>query len=314
MSCQVERYNPGYKEAWDQVVANGVNSALIHYRDFIAYHGDRFCEVSSLVFLEGKPVAVFPAEYTDKVVTSHQGLTFGGIIFSRELGPDLYREIIEAILNTYRDTGVEQMTIQVQPAFYWDSPNLASNQQAAFRSCGFHIVSQKVYHTLELPHQVSNKGRRWGIKKGKSHGLQVGRSSDLKRFWEKVLEPNLLQRHAAKPVHSLEEMGYLMSKFPESIQLWAVGDGKEMLGGCILFLHKWVAHCQYISSTQEGRKVQALDLLFSEMMERLHPTVRYLSFGTSIRPSTGLPDAGLVQWKESWGAIPYNTPTWGTRE
>jgi hypothetical protein len=310
MRWQIERYNPRYKNAWDHIVANGANSALIHFRDFIEYHGDRFCENSSLVFLEGNPVAAFPAEHLNRAVTSHRGLTFGGVIFSQELSPDLYLEVTEAILKTYS----EQITLHVQPSFYWDTPTLASIQQTAFKNCGLHIADQKVYHAVQLPHKVSHKGRRWGIKKGRSHGLQVKRSGDIKSFWEKVLTPNLMERHAAMPIHSLEEMDYLMSKFPEAIQLWSVGDGKEMLGACILFLHKSVAHCQYISSTSEGRNLQALDLLFSELMERIYPAVRYLSLGTSIYPSTGLPDAGLVQWKESWGAIPYPTSTWSREE
>ena len=49
------------------------------------YHSDRFQDFSLLVFKNNKLVALLPANIVDKVVYSHQGLTYGGMIYSKIL-------------------------------------------------------------------------------------------------------------------------------------------------------------------------------------------------------------------------------------
>ncbi len=118
--------------------------------------------------------------------------------------------------------------------------------------------------------------------------------------------PCLEQRHQARPIHSLKEIQLLKSRFPDSIQLWIAALDGETLAGTVLFLIGNIVHCQYIASIEKGRKLRALDLLFAQLVEKEFGHKSGFSLGTAILPDTGLPDKGLIHWKESFGAKPVS--------
>ena len=49
------------------------------------YHKERFEDFSLLVFDKVKLVAVLPANRVDNKVYSHQGLTYGGLVYASKL-------------------------------------------------------------------------------------------------------------------------------------------------------------------------------------------------------------------------------------
>ena len=54
------------------------------------------------------------------------------------------------------------------------------------------------------------------LRKAHQNGVTVVRDASLPEFWE-VLNENLEKRFGAKPVHTLQEMELLKSRFPENI-------------------------------------------------------------------------------------------------
>ena len=83
MSIEIVPYTPANETVWDEFCAGAVNATFLHTRRFLSYHGDRFKDMSVLMMESGKPVGLFPAAESlsdSKVVISHPGITYGGIV------------------------------------------------------------------------------------------------------------------------------------------------------------------------------------------------------------------------------------------
>ncbi|WP_113922809.1 GNAT family N-acetyltransferase [Cognataquiflexum aquatile] len=310
MQIRILPYIQELQKDWDNLIENSINASLIHFRNYMQYHQDRFVDCSACIFLEDNLVAVFPAEIQNGKIFSHRGLTFGGPIFLKALKPTIIQEIITELKLYFKALNSTSIQIHLAPVFYWKNSLAYYEMQGVLASCNFLPIQEKVYQTVSLPISIKDRGKIWGKKKAEKHHLRVNYSSDLAFFWENILIPNLRSRFNANPTHTLEEISFLHKSFPGKIQLWAVFKDDNMLGGCLTFSHGDVLHVQYIGATEDGKSHSALDLLFYIIIEKSAPNYKYLSMGVSTNPINGLPNQGLVKWKKSWGASEYSTPSW----
>ena len=143
--------------------------------------------------------------------------------------------------------------------------------------------------------------RRRGIVRAQQAGISVERSDDYSAFWQ-VLTDNLSTKYGLKPVHSLDEITLLHSRFPENIKLYqAVKDG-TVIGGVVLYLSEKVVHAQYSSATPEGKRLGAMDLLYNQIMNFDFRDYPYFDFGRSTENADGSGlNETLVFQKEGFG-------------
>ncbi|MFC4873610.1 hypothetical protein [Negadavirga shengliensis] len=299
----VQRYHSGLEDQWESVLERSINGTFMHSRKFISYHGDRFEDFSLLIYRGGDLVALLPAEKEGKKVFSHRGLTYAGWIVAPGLDEADSEGMIGATLAYLGSHKLETLMIKSVPEFYYTTFSQALSR--AFQRQNPEVLKTQKHYTTSLPFRIKDRGKLWGRKKAIAHGLRVGRSDDFKVFWENILIPNLQERHATRPVHKLEEIMLLRERFPENIQLYLVFDREGAVGGSVLFVTPEVAHTQYIASTPAGRNMRALDLLMTTLLEETFSEKKYFSMGISDEPDTGLPNEGLVKWKESLGAKTY---------
>lgn len=303
-------YTSDLRRDWDQLISDGVNSALVHYRGYLDYHKDRFLDCSVMIYEGDVLLGVFPAEEKEKAIYSHRGITFGDVVFKKKLEKKYLAEIIESISSYYKRSKHTSLEIRSIPAFYWKDQALYYAYQEVLKSKKFIKVQQKTFQTVCLPLMLQDRGRKWGIRKAQSLGLHVNANASLEPFWSEVLSPNLWETYQSRPTHSLEEMQGLMEQFPEAIQCWAVNLQEEIFAGVLTFKHDDVLHLQYTSANAAGKKARALDLLLFELMQACEGKYRYVSLGTSIDPKNQQINPTLTQWKDSWGAVGYETGTW----
>jgi hypothetical protein len=151
--------------------------------------------------------------------------------------------------------------------------------------------------------------RRRGVKKGAAAGLQVIEENDFSPFWQ-LLEANLMARYHTQPVHSLSEIMLLKSRFPQNIRLFSVYRGSEIVGGTVLYIDGVVVKTQYISASEDGRHIGALDFLFSSLLDKFAAEgYRYFDFGTSNFKTSDDLHESLIFQKEGFGgrAVCYDT-------
>lgn len=261
-----------------------------------------------MIFRENNPVAIFPAESNAHSVYAHRGLTYAGWIVKALLSREQLKEMVSSTLEYLKSQGYQNLYIRPVPDFFCNSDQTDLTQTLLeFRP---ETVSTRTFHATALPFSIRDRGKKWGARRAKFHQITTGPSENYADFWEQLLIPNLRDRYQAGPVHTLEEILLLKSKFPDHIQLRLAYRDAELLGGTVLFLDHSIVHTQYISSSPKGRKLRALDLLFANLVEEFNATKKYLSLGTSIDSNFGLPIPGLVDWKESLGAKPYEVPVY----
>ena len=81
----IRPYQESDYELWNTFVSAAKNATFLFHRDFMEYHKERFEDFSLLVFDKVKLVAVLPANRIENKVYSHQGLTYGGLVYTSKL-------------------------------------------------------------------------------------------------------------------------------------------------------------------------------------------------------------------------------------
>ena len=115
-----------------------------------------------------------------------------------------------------------------------------------------------------------------------------------------------------RPVHTVEEMELLYSRFPRNIVQYNAYLGDEVLAGLTFYISPQVLHGQYCSSTPLGKKLGAVDALYEKAMYEDFTDYVYLDFGRSTEGDGSILNDGLVAQKEGFGgrAICYDTYEW----
>jgi len=117
-----------------------------------------------------------------------------------------------------------------------------------------------------------------------------------------VLSQVLSVKHKKNPVHTVEEMKLLHSRFPDKIKLHVVRKDGVVVAGSVMYIMEQVAHSQYIAASDEGKKCGALDLLFNTLINDAYADKQYFDFGISTESGGSWLNEGLIFQKEGFGA------------
>ena len=84
------------------------------------------------------------------------------------------------------------------------------------------------------------------------------------------------------------------------------------MGGTILYLCDRVAHAQYISASEKGKQLHAIDALYEQILRHDYTDMPFFDFGKSTVGSGCDLNEQLVFQKEGFGAraVCYDTYEW----
>lgn len=305
---QVTRYNPERKAQWDAFVKESRNGTFLFLRDYMDYHADRFVDHSLMYFSDkGKLIAVLPANERDGELFSHQGLTYGGLVMG-------CKTKAEDVLEAFKATGqylVEQSFTALHykqvPMPYCKYPSQEDDYAlwlngAEMTSCKLGtavLMTDSTTDYLKMVRATKKTDRNRLLRMG----YAVDNEADIADFWP-VLTENLRHSFDAKPVHTLEEMKLLMSRFPRNIRCSVIRNAQgEVEAGAVLFLTDTVVHTQYLSATEQGKRSNAMDCLLLSLILHYRETGRYtyFEFGTSMDDDNIHLKTGLIAQKEGFG-------------
>lgn len=297
---QAIRYSGVHREKWDQFVAGSKNGAFLFLRGYQDYHAGRFPDHSYLFVKGGRVAALLPASNSGDQLTSHGGLTFGGVISDHRMTQPLMLEVFEVLMSRLREDGIRRLVYKASPSFYHRFPS-DEDGYALFRF-GASLVRRDLNSVVcpQCRPQFQERRQR-GLKKALRAGLEVRETEDYPAFW-RILTDVLESRHGKMPVHTLEEIQMLRRTFPQHIRLFAVYGSGELLAGAVIYENAGVAHAQYIGSSPAGMEAGALDLLFSELITSVYLHKKWFSFGVSTESGGTCLNEGLVAFKEGFGA------------
>ena len=307
----IRRYTPADSEEWDAFVRKAKNGSFLNERNYMDYHSDRFHDHSLMAFSDDKLIALLPANEREETLYSHQGLTFGGWITDTRMTAAMMLDVFEKMNVYLHDNGFTKLIYKALPHIYHRYP-AEEDLYAIFRNANYRIIGRDIATTVMREHPLKwAKGRHCGINKAKKAGVEIEMTDDFSDFW-KVLEHNLKVTYNAKPVHTLDEIHLLKSRFPREIQLCQARRNGNVVAGILLYNYGHLIRTQYISANEEGKEHSAIDLIVDYLFNSdVFPAEQYpvFDFGKSTEDMGKVLNEKLIFQKEGFGGrgVCYDT-------
>ena len=297
----VKRYQESDYKNWNAFIGKAKNATVLFHRDFMDYHKDRFQDYSLIILDKETWVAVLPANSVGNQVFSHQGLTYGGLVYNEKNKLASVVEILKTVLFFLNDNKIEKLQLKLIPSIYHQKPSEELNYALFLAKA--QLIRRDSMAVIDLSKSYNlSKLRKRGIQKGISNNLVVKEVDGFEDFWNKILIPNLAKKHQTKPVHSLEEIKKLKALFPKNIKQFNVYENEIIVAGTTVFESENVAHSQYISGIEDKNELGGIDLLFYQLISEIFKNKRFFDFGISNENQGRKLNNGLSYWKESFGA------------
>jgi hypothetical protein len=300
-NLSVKQYHESNYKQWNAFIGQAKNATFLFHRDFMEYHKERFEDYSLMVFENEKLVAILPANRAEDTVFSHQGLTYGGLVYNEQIKLSDVLAIFQSVLFFLNRNAIEKLHLKTIPFIYHTKP--AQEIEYALFLAEAQLVRRDSLSVIDLSKENPiSKIRKRGIQKGINNGLIIKEVTDFEPFWNEILIPNLDLKHNAKPVHSLTEIIKLKTLFPENIRQFNVYFNDKIVAGTTIFESENVAHCQYISKFEGAENLGSLDFLYSFLIKEIFAKKPFFDFGISNEAQGKKLNEGLSYWKESFGA------------
>ncbi len=296
---KVIRFDKSKIFEWDEFVAQAKNGLYLFYRSYMDYHEQRFIDHSLMIYKKEKLIAIFPANEKDQKICSHAGLTFGGLVMSYDLKSLDTILIFEEIIKYYQSAGMEEMNYKAIPSIFHKYPS-QEDLYALFRNNAV-VCRRDISSSIHLPDRISfSESKRQAIAKCIQSKISISENDDFSDYWK--LLSAVLKKFNTKPVHSLQEIHLLKSRFPEKIRLFEARRNEELLAGVVIYDYGKVVHTQYMANSENGRKIGALDYANFKLITEIFKDREFYSFGTSSECEGQVLNEGLIQQKELMGA------------
>ncbi|WP_244201537.1 FemAB family protein [Flavobacterium cutihirudinis] len=270
------------------------------------YHKDRFEDFSLLVFEDEKLRAILPANKQGKSIHSHQGLTYGGLVFSSKLKAEKVESILDEILFFLKENRIETFYYKSVPDFYFKEGNKEVDFFLFRRGAILERKEMNLAINLSTNLKIS-KSKLKHFRRIENLDLHMLEEEDFNPFWEKILQPRLLEKFGVKPVHSKQEMTYLKSQVPQNIKQFSAYLNGEIIAGVTIFETINGVKSQYGATSKKGEKFRALDFLFINLIYKYKQEGKcFFDMGIVDDENEVGYNLGLLKQKEELGCSVYN--------
>lgn len=301
---QISRYHSDLAAEWNAFIAKSKNGTFLFDRNYMDYHADRFAD-HSLVFTNDKGIwqAVMPANERDGVLYSHQGLTYGGLIMSPAIMMQDVMECFSLLRDYMKEAGFRTLYYKMMPSCYHLCP--AEEDAYALWRFGATLESRLVSTTIPLTASPANppveRRRKRCIRKAEELSYTLREASVADEFWP-VITRNLMERYNLRPVHSLEEMNLLMSRFPDNIKCYLAECEGVVEAGAVMYITPQTVHVQYAHATPKGKEDGAIDFLYSRLLKQYESQgFRFFDIGNSNEDGGHYLNENLIAQKQGFG-------------
>lgn len=295
---QLELFEDQLQQVWDEVVYSSRNGNFLHLRDYMDYHACRFNERSVIVCKDGKPIAVFPCNRVGDLVASHGGLTYSGLVYGVNLRAGDALPVFDLLIDHYRRQGCSRLLYKAVPHIFHRYP--AEEDLYALHRLGARLVRRDLSTAIQLDNRIKlSDSRKNTIRKAAKRGIVVREGDFFDEFFTLLVAA--LANHGSHPVHTPDELKLLHTRFRNRIRLFGAFLDERLLAGAVIYDFGHVAHSQYLASSEEGKKVGALDFLLAQLLDSSFNQRQFFSFGISTEQQGHHLNEGLVFQKEGFG-------------
>lgn len=304
------KYESTMEHEWSQFLEASRNGTFLHSRKYLEYHKDRFVDSSLLIYYKNKLIGLLPASLQEGILSSHGGLTYGGLIVGRHFHASYVVPVFLAVQEWCIDAGINKIIYKVVPHIYHRMP--AEEDLYALHNLGAKLIRRDLSTTILIENCYPlTKGRKSILSKVCRENMDIAPSRDFDEFM-RIEANHLMVKHGAIPVHTGHEISKLAESFPENIEMICAHIRGVIVGGVIIYKTHTVCHAQYIGATDDGKNAGAIDACIRFILDNLELNIKWFDFGISTTDNGKNLDVNLVGNKESWGgrSIAYDTYEW----
>lgn len=316
LTLRIEQYNDSFEEKWDKfVLSNSINGTFLQTRSFLNYHpSDRFKD-NSLVIFKGNTtiIAVIPActiyENREKVLYSHLGSTFGGIIINRSFNNIDHINGIMQTLNDYLKEKNFNKIVLKNASDLFSNGNINLLNYFLFKD-GFLSYDEVSFYINFKEYKddlISNftSSRRRDYKYSLKNNLKFKKliiTEEIELFYQILC--NNLKKFDSKPVHSLEELiDFKENRLKDIVDFYGVYKDNILIAGSMVFkFGKSVFHTQYLAADQSYLNLYPMNYLDTNLIKiAKEEGFEYFSFGISTENHGKTLNYNLANFKEGFG-------------
>lgn len=327
MGKMIRVYDESFRGAWDKfVLKESCNGTFQQTRNFLSYHPPGRFRDHSLMFFKGQTVmAVLPAHIAEedgggRMLLSHEGCTFGGIVLGRDFKKIADIESVLEELTAYaRENGFTEIRLKMTGGLYAREPVEALDY--FLQQYGFHDTMELgFYIDLEgaSPSGVTegfSASRRRDLRKALQNGMtfrELEGEGEIREFYG-LLEANM-RKFSRRPVHTLEELlDFKRERLKDIVSFYGVFyEGQMIAGGMAFdFGQGQVFHLQYLASDRGKLELFPNEFLYYSMINNaLGKHYRRISFGTSTLEQGRVLNRSLALFKSGFGTEMYVNRTY----
>ena len=317
-------YTDEYMDRWDSfVMSQSVNGTMLQTRKFLNYHPKgRFTDSSLLVLKGTEIIAVIPANIVVKdkqrILYSHQGSTFGGIVISKNnIKVSVVTKIFEELNRYCIDNRINEAVFKLTSWLYSSSNSELLDYM--FFNQGY-SCSMEVGYFVDFAHYNEDTSSNYSssirrhYKASEKNGLLFRELVDrdgIALFYETLLDN--YKKFDADPVHTLEDL-YLLKEqvIKDKVRFFGVFKEDIIVASSMVFdFNHRVFHTQYLATKSSYNRLYANEYLYTGLLNKgREEGFQYLSFGTSTLDKGKVLNYNLAQYKEQYGTDQYVNRTY----
>ncbi len=315
MNFEIKKYSANDCNIWDEFIGKSINGTIFHEKNFLNYHSEiKFIDNSLLFYEKGNLKAIFPAALIQKdnlkILKSHPGSSYGGLVIEKNIGLKKSFELVEALIDYSKENNFNQIEFRQAEKIF----NIKQCDEIDFALLhnGFLREAEELSTCYDLSNYSGKKSKdilasfdikarnkfRQSLKYNlKSRQLNI---DEVEKFYY-ILSTNLT-KHNAKPVHSVEDMKYLLSQYPNRVKIIGVFEGNELIAGYfILNINKMGWHIFYAAIDYNKSDLRPLNFGFVNLVEYvISQGGRYLNYGISTEQGGKFINWNLFEFKEAF--------------
>ncbi len=306
---EIIEYTEKWKDKWDNFVLESNNGTIFHMQKFFDYHPEGKFTFNHLIFLDkGNIVALLPGSRIGSLYESPIGSSYGSIV-TKDVKFAYAMEIVSALLEYGKKTGIKEFLLTSAPRVYEKHPN--ENLDFAMLWQGFNYDLHYISSAIKLSPDEDIISRfqptvRRNIRRAlKNPDIRIELNDRYDEF-HPILVDNKA-RHDIKPTHSLEDLLKLKKLLPENILLFMVYYKDEPIAASNVFVcNKQVALCFYNMLKYEYENLKPIHRVMYEVVKwATENGYQYVDIGVSQdtkadNPMT--PSVSLIDFKEKFDA------------
>ncbi len=310
---QIKVFDVSMKQEWNEFVEKkSVNGTFLHTRKFFDHnHLNKNGDFSLLFYKKNRLIAVIPAiillDGDKKILDSHFRATYGGFVFSKEVGVKEAIDIVDLFVAEAKKLYIKEIIIRTPFKIVYKIPNEVFDYALWFH--GFNVKYREMEIAIPIEDEATmrsryTEGARSGVNKA-NKTLSIAEDIEFEPFW-KLLEKSLLEKYNCKPTHSYKQFCDLMTNIGSNkIKLFTARHEGELIGGIIVFLlNDHCLHAQYIGYDIHFQSFRPVNALIDHILQwGYERDFTYFNLGRANEENGKVINYNLFKFKESHGGI-----------